>query len=429
MQIPAEENLPPTSIFRIKSKYVHSILDQYLPKLRLLKIANWNKRLQNLSQLSTEIYEVYHLLRANKNKKFSLSERPLDSSLLTMKTIFELTKSELLFSNHSEIDVPVPFCALIQLKTYEILASSESALYMIDYNDRKEKFTITKEIKLECVNAAIINLVEIGEHLILASTFNKAFIVNLDTEEVTFEINGCCPIKLKDGRIAYIVDENVIRIEKIGDVDEPLEINIVKEHLKPGEDTRKYNKIAAGIQSKNGNIIIGSWDHTIGEYDIATGKCIQVIQTDIDYITFLCELKDTRIAVTAEDNGNIYIIKRNSQCNTALRLSGHNGTVIKILQLENEQLISGSQDGKVKIWYKLNDGGFNCAMTLYLFDDFIKDFIFMHDGRILITSDDKTLRALGVKNFIGNFSIEFIPEDKKKKTIKNFQLIDTRIIQ
>ena len=66
-------------------------------------------------------------------------------------------------------------------------------------------------------------------------------------------------------------------------------------------------------------------------------------------------------------------------------------------------------------------------MTLYLFEDYIKAFLLMDDGRILITGDDKTLRALGVKNQIGNFNIEFQPEDKKAKIIKSFQLIDNRI--
>ena len=124
----------------------------------------------------------------------------------------------------------------------------------------------------------------------------------------------------------------------------------------------------------------------------------------------------------------IFIFNRFSQRNDdKITLTGHNNTVIKILQLENEQIISSSYDGKVKIWYKLMDGNFNCAMTLHLFNDYIRAFLFMDDGRILITGDDKTLRALGVKNHIGNFSIEFQPEDKRNKKIKSFQLIDNRI--
>ena len=66
-------------------------------------------------------------------------------------------------------------------------------------------------------------------------------------------------------------------------------------------------------------------------------------------------------------------------------------------------------------------------MTLFLFDDFIRTFLFMNDGRILIAGDDKTLRALGVKNRIYNFGIKFIPEDKRNKIIKSFELIDNRI--
>ena len=142
------------------------------------------------------------------------------------------------------------------------------------------------------------------------------------------------------------------------------------------------------------------------------------------------ELKDGRIGITATDNANIFIINRlSNRADNELKLSGHNNTVVKILQLENEQIISASSDGKVKIWYKLYDGNFNCAMTLFLFNDFIRTFLFMSDGRILITGDDKTLRALGVKNRIDKFEIKFIPEDKRNKIIKSFELIDNRINQ
>ena len=214
----------------------------------------------------------------------------------------------------------------------------------------------------------------------------------------------------------------------MNEVGEEDEIPIVKAKISPDEDRSELNLIRDGIELKNGNILLISWDKTITEYDIKKKQCIQVIQTSIDFMDTCYELKDGRIGITATDNGNIYLINTLRQRNdNVTTLSGHNNTVIKILQLANEQIISSSYDGKVKIWYKLLDGNFNCAMTLYLFEDYIRAFLFMDDGRILITGDDKTLRALGVKNHIGNFTIEFQPEDKKNKIIKSFQLIDNRI--
>lgn len=415
------------SILSIKSKLIHSIICSYIPKFRLLKIASRSKRYQELCQITIEDYEVYHILKSNIRKKFSLSERPLDSALKTMRDIFELTKSELLYENHTEINVPTPIYALAQTKEGQIIASTENSLLVIEYDMKRNTFNIEKEIKVE-TNGAFLSLVEIGNNLLVASTFNKGIVINLETENIILELDGCCPIPLRDGRISYIIDESIIKIVKMDDIiDNEVKINIVKGAI-PDGDTTMINKISSGIELRNGNLILVSWDKTITEYDIKKEQCIQVIQTQIEYMDSCYELKDGRLGITAMDNGNIYLISRLNQRNDdVLTLTGHNNTVIKILQLENEQIISASYDGKVKIWYKLMDGNFNCAMTLYLFNDYIRDFLFMNDGRILITGDEKTLRALGVKNHIGNFSIEFQPEDKRNKIIKSFQLIDNRI--
>ena len=415
------------SILSIKSKLIHSIICSYIPKFRLLKIASRSKRYQELCQISIEDYEVYHILKSNIRKKFSLSERPLDSALKTMQDIFELTKSELLYENHTEINVPTPIYALVQTKEGQIIASTENSLLVIEYDMKRNTFNIEKEIKVE-TNGVFVSLVEIGNNLLIASTFNKGIVINLETENIILELDGCCPIPLRDGRISYIIDENIIKIVKMDDIiNNEVRINIVKGAIPDGDNTM-MNKISSGIELRNGNLILVSWDKTITEYDIKKEQCIQVIQTQIEFMDTCYELKDGRLGITAMDNGNIYLISRLNQRNDdVLTLTGHNNTVIKILQLENEQIISSSYDGKVKIWYKLMDGNFNCAMTLFLFNDYIRAFLFMNDGRILITGDDKTLRALGVKNYIGNFSIEFQPEDKRKKIIKSFQLIDNRI--
>ena len=223
-------------------------------------------------------------------------------------------------------------------------------------------------------------------------------------------------------------DEIAINIINLNEVGYFEEIPIVSQNLPENDDCSEINLSVNGIQLRNGNILLINWNLTITEYDLNLKQCIQVIQTKINFMDTCYELKDGRIGITATDNANIYIINRlSNRADNQLILSGHNKTVVKILQLENEQIISASSDGKVKIWYKLNDGNFNCAMTLFLFDDFIRAFIFMNDGRILIAGDDKTLRALGVKNRIDKFGIKFIPEDKRNKIIKSFELIDNRI--
>ena len=426
---PKSSSISSLSILNIKSKFVHNIIKTFVPKHRLLRISKYNKNLQNLCELTIEDYEVYHILKCNIGKKFSLSERLLDSALLTMKDIFELTKSELLFSEHTEINVPLTIYSLVQLNDInpQIIAATEDSLLVIEFSKKRNTFNIIKEIKIK-LNGVFLSLIDLGNKMLLASTLFQAVVINLDTEQIAFELNGYCPIPLKDGRICYIVNEEFIRIVKLNEIGYEEEIPLVKENIPENEDICAINLIRDGIQLKNGNILLISMDRTITEYDLELKQCIQVIQTKLDLMDTCYELKDGRIGITANDNGNIYLINRLSNRNdNHLILSGHNNTVVKILQLENEQIISAAHDGKVKIWYKLFDGNFNCAMTLHLFNDYIRTFLFMKDGRILITGDDKTLRALGVKNHIGNFTIEFKPGDKKNKIIKSFELIDNRI--
>jgi WD40 repeat protein len=344
-----------------------------------------------------------------------------------MKDIFELTKSELLLGDHTEKEVPTPIHSLVQMKNYQIIAATEETLYVIDYIKKRNAFDIIREIKLK-VNGVFQSLIDIGNNLLLASTVFQGFVINLNTDKIILELGGRCPIPLKDGRISYIVNEEIIRITKMNEVGEDEEIPIKRAAINPDKDTTEMNFIQDGIQLKNGNILLISYDKTITEYDIIRKQCVQIIETSIILMESCYELKDGRIGITAMDNGNIFLINTfRYKSDNILKLTGHTNTVIKILQLENEQIISSSYDGNVKIWYKLKDGNFNCAMTLHLFNDYIKAFLLMDDGRILITGDDKTLRALGVQNHIGNFTIEFKPEDKKTKAIKSFQLIDNRI--
>ena len=424
-----KNTISPTCILNVRSKFVHNIIKSFVPRHRLLRLSKHNKKLQNLCELTIEDFEIYHILKCNIGNNFSLSERPLDSALRTMKNIFELTKSELLFSEHSEINVPTPIYSLVQLNNdkRQIIAGTEGSLLIIEFSHSKNTFNIVREIK---VGSKVVynNLFDLGNNMLLASNLSQIDIFNLDNDKTSFEIGGYCPIILNDGRIAYVKDEIAINIINLNEVGYFEEIPIVSQNLPENDDCSEINLSVNGIQLRNGNILLINWNLTITEYDLNLKQCIQVIQTKINFMDTCYELKDGRIGITATDNANIYIINRlSNRADNQLILSGHNKTVVKILQLENEQIISASSDGKVKIWYKLNDGNFNCAMTLFLFDDFIRAFIFMNDGRILIAGDDKTLRALGVKNRIDKFGIKFIPEDKRNKIIKSFELIDNRI--
>ena len=278
-----EPRLPPYSILNIRSKYVHSVISSFVPKHSLLRIANRCKKYQKLCEINIEDYEVYHILKRNKGKKFSLSERPLESALRTMKNIFELTKSELLLGNHTERIVPTPINSIVQMKNYQIIAATEECLLVIEYSRKKNVFNIVREIKIQ-TNGVFNSLIDIGNNLVLASTLFQGLVINLNTGKVILELEGRCPIPLKDGRISFIVEERIIRIRKMNEVGEDEEIPIVKAKINDEEDTNELNFITDGIQLKNGNILLVSFDKTITEYDIKQKQCVQIIQTSIVFM-------------------------------------------------------------------------------------------------------------------------------------------------
>ena len=356
-----KNTISPTCILNVRSKFVHNIIKSFVPRHRLLRLSKHNKQLQNLCELTIEDFEIYHILKCNIGNNFSLSERPLDSALRTMKNIFELTKSELLFSEHSVINVPTPIYSLVQLNNdkRQIIAGTEGSLLIIEFSHSKNTFNIVREIK---VGSKVVynNLFDLGNNMLLASNLSQIDIFNLDNDKTSFEIGGYCPIILNDGRIAYVKDEIAINIINLNEVGYFEEIPIVSQNLPENDDCSEINLSVNGIQLRNGNILLINWNLTITEYDLNLKQCIQVIQTKINFMDTCYELKDGRIGITATDNANIYIINRlSNRADNQLILSGHNKTVVKILQLENEQIISASSDGKVKIWYKLNDGNFN----------------------------------------------------------------------
>jgi WD40 repeat protein len=183
--------------------------------------------------------------------------------------------------------------------------------------------------------------------------------------------------------------------------------------------------VSYGIQLKNNNILISLWDKTLSEYEICTKTCINFIKTECDFIHFLLELKDERILFTSEDNARIYIIQKKN--NKIIALNGHTNTVIKAIENKNGNIISASCDGTIKFWERIYNGNFNCSMTVLISNDYIRNLIWLNDGRILISTDEKKLIAVGFKNYFGNFVLKYLPDDRYKNINKSFQIIDNCI--
>ena len=288
---------------------------------------------------------------------------------------------------------------------------------------KKNQFFIIDNI-LTNTKGVVLNLIELNNNLLLTSTFGEQIkIFNLENpkDDAIFEISGSCPLLLKDGTICYIYQDKEIRINSKGN-------DIDSTRLKKNDKDDEFGKISYSIQLENGNILLSSWDKTISEYDIKNRSCVNIINTNIDFIDFLCELKDGRIAFTAIDNARIFIMNKKEKGKSEFfTLNGHNNSVIKLIQLESELLISASNDGKIKFWVKNEYGNFYCSMTFLISCDYIRQIILLKDKRILCASDDKTLKAIGLNNNIDNITIELMPEDKKNGIPKSFKITDNRI--
>ena len=418
-----------TNIFKIRSKYLHLEISSYLQKITLLQIIKYSNKLQKYTDITLEDYVVYSIINQKPNKnpslpiKIPIDEKEEDIAIRMIKSIIDYTKTKILDGDQTEIKVPTPIYGMIQLKDGRIIVSTESSLLIITYDKKENQFFIVDNIDTN-TRGAVINLIELDNNLLLTSTFGEQIkIFNLDNpkDDAIFEISGSCPLLLNDGSIFYIYQDKEIRINsKRSDIDS------IK--LKKKEKDDEYGKFSYSIQLQNGNVLLSCWDKTISEYDIKNRNCVNIINTNVEYIDFLYELKDGRIVFTAIDNARIFIMnKKEKGKNEFFTLNGHNNSVIKIIQLENESLISASYDGKIKFWVKNENGNFNCSMTFLVSIDYIRQIILLNDKRILCASDDKTLKAIGLNNNIDNITIELMPEDKKNGIPKSFRITDNRI--
>ena len=190
-----------TSIFKIRSKFLHLEISSYLEKLSLLKIIKYSKKLQNFTDITLEDYEVYSIIQKNTLRKISLDEKEENEALKTIKAIVEYTDSNPLYADNTEIKVPTPIYEIIQLKDQRIIASTESSLLIILYDEKENQFFIIDNIPTNTIGAVIF-LIDLGNNLILTSTFRRQIkIFNLDNHQVINEIYGSCPLLLEDNML------------------------------------------------------------------------------------------------------------------------------------------------------------------------------------------------------------------------------------
>lgn len=414
----------PCTIFDIQSKLIHQLIGSYLPKTQLLRIAKYSKKLQHLMNLSKEEYEIYSLpYTTNKEEIISFQTTIYDSSIKKIQAINEFSNSSILNSDHAEMTLPVTVFSLTQLNNGKIIAGSQTAIHIIN----PVTYEIEKEIEIKC-QGAIVNIIQIKDNIILCGPYiNYLKIIDINTEQTLNELNGSNPLLLNNDKLAYIYDIKEIRIISTNSYLELMSIEIDKIHK---SDQDIPNVIGSMIQLNNNDLLISSWNKAISQYDIQTKVCVKKIKTDIEFIHFLLPLKDERIIMTAVDVAHIYILDL-FHTEHIMTIKGHNKTVNDVIQLEDETLVSASDDKKIKFWRK-KDKTFECTLTFYIFKDYIRKLIRLNDGRLCGISDEQIFRITGLNDYVDNIYIKFIPtlnnneEDNANKAPNVFEIYDNK---
>jgi WD40 repeat protein len=101
------------------------------------------------------------------------------------------------------------------------------------------------------------------------------------------------------------------------------------------------------LTSNNGNLFSSSRDKTVKFWQIETGEILKSIQFDHP-VYCVKELKENLFAVGL-GNGEIQIYDLNEIKNIKT-ISAHSSFVYRLKVLSNGNLLSGSKNGKIKLW-------------------------------------------------------------------------------
>ena len=104
---------------------------------------------------------------------------------------------------------------------------------------------------------------------------------------------------------------------------------------------------------KNGNIISCSIDYLIKIYNPFTSQIENTLKYGKNPINYIHQLKNGKIAFCSYKS--IFILNNNSYDIFQLIEFAHEGSIYKVKELNNLNLISISQDGFIKIWKLINN--------------------------------------------------------------------------
>ncbi len=135
-------------------------------------------------------------------------------------------------------------------------------------------------------------------------------------------------------------------------------------------------------------------------------------------------LNDNLSLISSFNDNNIHILKNeNNEYKEFKKFIGHDRSINSIIQLKTNEIITGSDDQKIKVWKN-----FTISETLIGHKDFITIIIELNENKICSASSDKKIIVWERINKNSKFQFKFILEGHTESIRTLIGLSDGRII-
>ena len=135
-------------------------------------------------------------------------------------------------------------------------------------------------------------------------------------------------------------------------------------------------------------------------------------------------LNDNLSLISSFNDNNIHILKNeNNEYKEFKNFIGHDRSINSIIQLKTNEIITGSDDQKIKVWKN-----FSISETLIGHKDYITIIIELNENKICSASSDKKIIIWERKNKNSKFQFKFILEGHQESIRTLISLSDGRII-
>ena len=318
------------------------------------------------------------------------------------------------------------------LLTFKLLSSYNSIELMIDnllnYIDKNKIKIEDKEKSIEFIiisnkkNIPNVELIikeknklseEIIEKLIKEIKNLKAENEKLENRIIKLEENNFKDIKKKDiikegNNNEFKVNEIEKKIKKLEKQFNKNKIQLTHCNLKEINSFNPHNNesnINSILSFPSGNLISVSSDRSIKIYD-NNFNIIQDIKNAHYYPILNCEIKNENIFATCSFNIKIWIKnieKKNSKNSYLYKINNvindpDESSILKILFCLNGNIISCSDNKKIKIWEEVNNNKYICIKIL-THSIMITSILILQDKNILISSSLKETKFWNINSY------------------------------